>query len=144
MEKRQLLLKAVHQNWGLMTGGSWRNTTWLINFDRSYKITDTFNLKPEDLEPDEFDFETLKRGKVVTTSGIIDVKTFNNLIDAMNKPWPDPEIRIRACDGSAWQISQFSKTGEKINSNGELGYIYGLETLEGIARILIGISKAAK
>ena len=74
---------------------------------------------------------------IISSGDLVYKMDFNKLLDALEMdPWrPDGEA-IHACDGSAWELRQFDKTGKTIRHSGRLGYICGNAVLEQIVSLL--------
>ena len=120
---RYLLLSAEQHNWSLHAVGDWETVCWLIFSDRTYLRRIEYTSERREKEFAE------KKGKMRQAS-------FDRLVDTLCKPWPDPDICSDACDGTAWEIIQYSPAGAIENSSGELGYIYGQHVLEAIVKLL--------
>jgi len=133
---KHLLLKAVEHNWGLTKCGDWTKTEWRIYYDGSYEIKSSFNLTFDEFE------KVMALGKMPKqiekkTSGIMDREVFINLQSLINQePWRDPAVNVFACDGVAWEIESYKDDGSIDKTSGDLGYIYGHNTLEAMVSLL--------
>ncbi len=122
MNEKYLLLKAENYNWGLLKAGRWRCVVWQVYSDRSYRIT----VEMIDFVPN-----------IKTMNGKMSGARFERLQNAIKeKPWRAPDIDCFACDGVAWEINEYSESGEAVYSSGEIDYIYGHKNLERIAATL--------
>ena len=113
---RYKLLKATEHNWGLACPGDWSTVTWQIYSDGSYSVRAVFIPLLEDLKCGK---------KSKSMKGQMDAKAFSELKKALNvKQWKDPNIKIDACDGVAWDIKQYASDGKLLNTSGKTGYIW--------------------
>ncbi len=135
-DKKQLLLKAVEHNWGLMGPGDWSEVKWCVFYDGSYEVITTFNPSFEDYD---HVWERNERPKPVKkkTTGKITYEAFSKLQEAIKcEPWRDPSLDVHACDGVAWEIESYREDGGIENTSGKLDYIYGHRILETIVSLL--------
>ena len=142
--RKYLLLTARHQNWSMMKAGDWNYTEWLIYSDGTFFCKRVFNPTLEEwerineiLEKKSEKINECPWKKKHLINGKLATRDFNKLLDALETdPWrPDGEA-IHACDGSAWELRQFDKTGKTIRHSGRLGYICGNAALEQIVSLL--------
>ena len=82
-----LLLKAERHNWGLIGEGDWITVQWLIYSDRYFEINVQHCLSVRD-----------RVFKV--KSGRLRKERFTRLLEAMEKPWINPDIISGGCDGA--------------------------------------------
>ena len=123
MEK--LVLNVKHSNWGMMGPGDWNNTEWNIYDNLIVQIKVSYNPKGGIDNTKEFNCE-------------IDEKFLNNLLDKLNIVKQNDE-EVDACDGSAWEYTQYDNGNEVWKRN--IGYIYGIKPLEEIATQLNSLIK---
>lgn len=119
---KELKLKIIHQNWGLMGMGDWNNTEWNIYNDLTVEIKIKYN--PIDIE----DFND-----TITTERRISINEYNELLKQINIS-KDNNTIVGGCDGEAWEFIQYNNNCEIWKR--ELGYIYGIKSLEKIAKLL--------
>ena len=119
---KEIKLKVIHQNWGLMGMGDWNNTEWNIYNDLSVEIKIKYN--PLDIEG---------FNDTVTAEMKISIYQYNEIVRQLNLSKKE-EWFVDGCDGDAWELIQYEDNKEVWKR--ELGYIYGIESLEKIARIL--------
>ena len=119
---KEIKLKVIHQNWGLMGMGDWNNTEWNIYNDLSVEIKIKYN--PLDIEG---------FNDTVTAEMKISIYQYNEIVRQLNLSKKE-EWFVDGCDGDAWKFIQYEDNKEVWKR--ELGYIYGIESLEKIARIL--------
>lgn len=117
-ETVKTLLKATHANWGLVTGNDWRRTTFELYRNGDLHIC-VFFLHPV-ADP------------VVKMAPSDYSLICGNLDRIITEP---PQTAHNACDGTAWSFEARDKAG-KLSFIWKLGYIYGIEPLENIDRIL--------
>ena len=139
--ERHLVLKAEIHNWSLIGPGSWETATWYVFNTGSYLLESSEILTEKEIDeimaaqeyrgdPDRFCRRSVKRGR-------FSEKNFSELIAAMEqKPWRDPSVICDACDGEAWEITQFAEDGSIVQTSGEVDYIYGNRILETIVSLL--------
>ena len=119
--EKELLLKAVEQNWGMIGPEEWREITWFIYDDGSYDIISEFNSFKENKQE---------------ISGLMKSEDFLKLCEAIKcDPWRDPNLDVEGCDGEAWEIEAY-KNGIVAKTSGSLDYIYGHRILETIVSLL--------
>ena len=124
MTEHKIMLKASEYNWSLHGPGDWNTVEWEIYHDRTFKTKVSFVPK--------YDRETKVSVDVmpIEKSGTMEENDFVELQSLLNtKVWRDPNIEVRAYDGEAWKIDYYSADGDKINSSGKKGYIYGEKVL---------------
>ena len=128
---KYLLLVAKEYNWSMIGPGDWYLTSWKVFSDGSYRINAWFI-------PEENSDKWEKRKRVRRRyNGKMNQEQFDNLLDLLSiDNWGNPERCIDACDGTAWEIEQYSPNGTVIESSGRIGYIYGDGTLENIVSCL--------
>lgn len=111
-------LKATHVNWGPSTGNDWHKTTVELYRNGDLQIC-VFFLHP-----------------VVDTVAIIAPSDYSlicgNLDRIITEP---PQTTHDVCGGTAWSFEARDKAG-KLSFIWKLGYIYGIEPLENIGRII--------
>lgn len=114
---KKLILKIVHQNWGLRGPESWESTNWNIYDDLSLDVAinygdEIYNSK-EKTQISKKDYENILKQ--------IELSEFENVV-------------VRACDGDAWEIILYENEREVWKR--EMDYIYGIKPLEKVAKIL--------
>lgn len=119
---KEIKLKVIHQNWSLMGMGEWNNTEWNIYNDLSVEIKVKYN--PIDIE--EFD-------DTVTAEMKISIDKYNEIVKQLELSKKE-EIFVDGCDGDAWEFIQYNDNSEIWKR--ELGYIYGIKSLEKVGKIL--------
>lgn len=120
-----LKLRIKHQSWDMRCVGMWDSTTWEIYEDLTTEIFDSYG-------DDKIDKKyTIK----------LDKNLFEEIMINLEKAKTE-DRKVEACDGSAWSIVQYE------NENAiwirQSGYIYGIEPLEEIEKILINLMKELK
>ena len=116
---KQVILKAKMLNWSLHGPGSYDSISWEVYEDGSYQR--------------KADYRDWKRNKgVITSKGKLSSNKTMELKGFIETTWP--ETRIDACDGTAWKMKAYNSKGEE--KEFPRGYIYGLEVLENITKIL--------
>lgn len=120
-----LRLKIKHQSWGERCAGMWDSTTWEIYEDLTTEIFDSYG-----------DAEIDKRYTIKLEKSL-----FEEIISNIEKSKAEDK-KVDACDGSAWSIVQY-ESGKAIWIR-ESEYIYGIEPLEKIEKILINLMKELK
>lgn len=120
-----LKLRIKHQSWDMRCVGMWDSTTWEIYEDLTTEIFDSYG-------DDKIDKKyTIK----------LDQNLFEEIMINIEKAKTE-DRKVEACDGSAWSIVQYE------NENAiwirQSGYIYGIEPLEEIEKILINLMKELK
>lgn len=113
---KKIILKVIHQNWGLIGPGDWENKEWKIYNDLSVEIKIIYR-------PNESIILKNKISKI----------TYNKLLKNINSSKED-KSSVNALDGSAWEFIEYNENKEIWKR--DLGYIYGIEPLEKIGEIL--------
>ena len=116
MEKN-LKFKIEESNWGMMGPGDWKNTEWCIYDDYSVVVKIEHNK--------ENGIEEVKT--VITTTDYDKLENLYTLAKENNKV-------ASAFDGTAWEFIEYKD--EKEVWKFEKGYIYGIEPLEDIEKIV--------
>ncbi len=112
------LLKATQVNWGLITGNDWHRTTFELYQNGEMHIC-VFFLQP-----------------VVDTVVKIAASDYSLICGNLDRIIAEPpQAAHDVCDGTAWSFEARDKAG-KLSFIWNLGYIYGIEPLENIDRIL--------
>lgn len=122
MEDNILVLDISHVSWSLRCAGMWASTTWKIYKDLTTEIYDLYG------------DEEIDKKYVIKLEDHLYKKILNYLEEAKQK-----DRKVDACDGSAWSIVQY-EDGKEI-WNRKLGYIYDIQPLEEIEKILIDLIK---
>lgn len=112
-----LILKATEYNWGLKYPGCWKSKTWKVYEDGTCDINVDYVLSES-----------------VSGTASIPAPDLSRLRGLRYAAWEN-ELR-RACDGTAWIITAY-ENGKTLQTTGKHPrYIYGLQTLEEISRLL--------
>ena len=85
--------------------------------------------------PEDFDYNDRLSRTIVTKTGRLGKRQFDQMIKILNEEWIDPTINSVACDGAGWQIKMLYPSGRTKKSSGKLGYIYG-QPIERIVKLL--------
>lgn len=119
---KEIKLKIIHQNWGLMGMGDWNNTEWNIYNDLTVEIKVKYN--PLDIEG---------FNDTVITEIKLSIEQYNEIVRQLNLSKKDDSF-VDGCDGDAWEFIQYNDNCEVWKR--ELGYIYGIKPLEKVAKML--------
>lgn len=114
---KEIVFKIIHVNWGLIGPDSLNNVEWNIYNDLSVEIKVSYN--------------NIEKNKLITSK--LSKKDYNTIIENVELS-KDNYIKVDACDGSAWEITQYYKDNEIWKR--DLGYIYGIKPLEEVAKVL--------
>ena len=117
-----LILKAKEHNWGLIGPGDWETRSWKFNDDGWYQYKEKYRSGNGDIE----EIPTVVEEDVLSSAQLA---TLRELLD---QPWSTEQTD--ACDGTAWEFKMY-EDGE-IKKHRDLGYIYGIEPFESIAKLL--------
>lgn len=117
------LLKISHKNWDMIGPNSWVSTEWIIYndlaFEKREEYTTAMGMRGEKKYKDF-------NGKIIKEEY---EKILNNI-----EAYKNDEVEVKACDGSAWEFTQY-ENGIEIWKR-KLGYIYGITLLEEITKIV--------
>lgn len=144
---KKLLLRASLHNWGMtiLIHGDWKSTTWNIYDDGTYRIDTENGIVMSDRESYELLLKNpnTKFTKIKYSYGRMSPVRFDQLKEAIDRdPWIDPEIETTACDGVAWEITQYSPNGNVVRTNNGPVYIYGHRNMEQIVACLPGRNRS--
>lgn len=120
-----LKLKIKHKSWDMRCTGMWDSTTWEIYEDLTTEIFESYG---DDAIDKKY---TIKLEKYL----------FEEIMINLEKAKLEDK-KVDACDGSAWSIVQYENG--KVSWIRETGYIYGIEPLEKIEKILNNLMKELK
>ena len=122
---KEMVLLAKQRNWGMIGPNSWIEREWKIYNDLSVDIKLTYNSITEENRFQFYDcFISLENYEKIT----------KNL-----KLAKENDVEVNAYDGEAWEFTYYDKGIELWKR--EKGYIYNIEPLEEIARILYNLIK---
>lgn len=116
---KEVVLKIRHTNWGIIGPNDWIDVIWKVYNDLTVDVQKTYNRAEHNIE---------------TISKNITKKDYNSILKNI-KLSKENNIVVKACDGSAWEIIQYEK-GQEVWKK-DLGYIYGVKSLETIAKIVM-------
>lgn len=119
---KSIILRITHCNWSLMGPGDWNNTEWIIYDDFTVEVAEKYN------ELDINDFSSSMKYMFKLTD-----KQYEMILKNIESAKSDTTI-VDGCDGDAWEYIQFENNKEIWKR--ELGYIYGIKSLENIEKIL--------
>lgn len=123
--ENMLKLEIKHKSWDMRCAGMWDSTTWEIYEDLTTEIFDSYG-------DDKLDKKYIIK---------LDKNLFEEIIHNIERAKLE-DRDVDACDGSAWSIVQY-ENGKAIWIR-QSGYIYGIEPLEEIEKILINLMKELK
>lgn len=113
-----ILLKAEHVNWGLHGQYDWQHTDYFLSQDGQLNIAIYYDLPGEN-------------GTVqISKADLSKIKALMGKIAA-----GDTNTHGDGCDGTAWQFTFYDELGNNVFET-ELGYIYGINTLSRLSKIL--------
>ena len=113
-----MILDVKNYNWGLMGPNSWKEKEWIIFDDMSVCYNIIYN-SPENTK-NKLKYELSKHNFDTIMNNIELARSNKTTVDA--------------CDGEAWEFIKY-ENGVEIWRR-DIGYIYGISTLENIADIL--------
>ena len=122
---KDLVLYVKHSNWGMMGPGDWNNTEWKIYRDLTVGIKITYNFSKGEEKIEEYNFN-------------LKSKDYESILQELEFA-KENEVKVDGCDGSAWEYVQYEDSKEVWKR--EIGYIYGIKSLENIAKILEKLEK---
>lgn len=117
--EKELVLKIRHVNFGILRPNDWTEVVYKIYKDLSVDIEKTYNRLEQNVE------SIIKK---------LTPKDYKSILENIELT-KVKEIIVEAMDGSAWEITQYENQ-EKIWTR-ELGYIYGIKSLEAVAKVLM-------
>lgn len=124
---KKLKFKVKHCNWGLKSLGDWNSIEWKIYEDLTVEIEESYmNLETK---------ENTKYNCKITS------ENYSNLIKNINLA-KQSDSKVYALDGDAWEIIEYNN-GKDIWKR-DTDYIYGISSLENIAKILNDLIKINK
>jgi hypothetical protein len=115
---KNVVFDIKNSNWGLIGPDSWREREWKIYDDMSVSYTITYNST---------------ENKTNTFSFKLSIDEFNSIISNIESAKND-NTKVDACDGEAWEFVEYNNGMEVWKRN--MGYIYGISSLENIVDIL--------
>lgn len=115
---KEMELKIRHTNWSMIGPNDWTGTEWKIYNDLTVDIEKTYNRA---------------ENKVEKVKAKLKLEQYNELLKNIAQAKLE-DTKIEAFDGDAWEIVQYNN-GSEIWKR-ELGYIYGVKSLENVAQIL--------
>lgn len=115
---KELILKITDVNWGMEGPESWDKIEWKVYNDH------TIDTKVLYVSEDKQKEKTYEITKDLYNDILKNIEFAKNI-----------DTQIDACDGEAWEFIQYSN-GNEIWKR-ELGYIYGIKSLENISNDLI-------
>lgn len=143
-EQKFLLLKVEQHNWGFMQADNWSSSVWYIYSNRSYKRISYYLPSMEEyyqrMELVRYNSheETYNR---ISRYGKISEKRYSRVMELLSsEQWRNTEKQIKGCDGSAWEIEQYSEDGSLVRTSGDVDYIYGNSILESLVSLMPGVN----
>ena len=122
---KEIVLRVKNQNWGMIGPNDLEEREWTIYSDLTVEYRETYN--------------TYKDEEKYKISNIVIEQAFYEKILKYIEMSKDNNTKIDACDGDAWEFVQLNNNSEIWKR--ELDYIYGIQSLEEIARILFSLVK---
>lgn len=115
---KNLVLEVNESNWSMMISGDIENTNWKIYDDLTVEVTKKY----------------IGTTKDVVKNYTINMEDYMRLIDSVDIAKSEDK-KVNAIDGTVWNITEYDKGN--IIWKRELGYIYGIKSLEDMSNMLI-------
>ena len=116
---KNVILEINNHNWGLIGPESWKERKWTIYDDMSVDYTILYN--SSESSANTLNLELMK-------------DEFDSIISNIELSKKD-NTKVDACDGEAWEFIQYNNGVEVWKR--DLGYIYGISSLENVVNILL-------
>ena len=121
--EKDIAIEVRHTNWGMIAPNDWTDQIWKIYTDLTVDIENSYNRA---------------ENKVEKSHAKLKLEQYNEILKNISQAKIE-DTKVEAFDGEAWEIIQYEKGQEVWKRN--LGYIYGIKSLENIAKILANIFK---
>lgn len=121
--EKDIAIEVRHTNWGMIAPNDWTDQIWKIYTDLTVDIENSYNRT---------------ENKVEKNHTKLKLEQYNEILKNISQAKIE-DTKVEALDGAAWEIIQYEK-GHEVWKR-DLGYIYGIKSLENIAKILANILK---
>ncbi|MBR3276211.1 MAG: hypothetical protein IKG08_06350 [Eubacterium sp.] len=122
MTEKKVIFHAEEMNWDMHRRTDWQKTSWDVYNDGFFTLVDDQGI---------YDGKPL----IIKTSGQLGKESFDELLLFLKEEFPDASAwSERAYDGTGWMFESFDEAGNSMNKF--LGYIYGSEALNRLAKLL--------